>query len=204
MFFDNIQCLITGDMKDEEGWAQLLPWVRDLTRRRIGQVWMHHTGHDETHAYGTKTREWQLDTVALMERVDRPELDIAFKLTFPKARERTPKNRTDFDPAIITLADDQWSSDRGNINPSPRSRDLAYDVLIDEIARGHGEIPPASEHIPPGIVCLNVSQWRRAFEARAFAKSPAAAEQQFFRSSKQLQTCGRVGKHNLWAWPVCR
>ncbi len=25
--FDNIMCLIAGDMKDEEGWRQTLPWV---------------------------------------------------------------------------------------------------------------------------------------------------------------------------------
>jgi hypothetical protein len=26
-------------------------------------MWLHHTGHNETQSYGTKTREWQMDTV---------------------------------------------------------------------------------------------------------------------------------------------
>jgi hypothetical protein len=203
IFFDNVQCLVAGDMKDEEAWAQLIPWIRDLTRREIGQVWAHHTGHDETHAYGTKTREWQLDAVALMERADLPVIDIAFILSFPKARERTPDNRTDFDPALITLAGDQWTSNRGGtIKPKPRSRDLALDVLIEEIARGNGEIPPAAERIPRDTLCLEATLWRLSFEARAIAASPEAAKKQFLRSAKELLTSGRVGKFNKWVWPV--
>jgi RecA-family ATPase len=53
IMFDNIMCLIAGDMKDEEGWRQTLPWVRSLTRRSIGQIWLHHTGHVETKGYVT-------------------------------------------------------------------------------------------------------------------------------------------------------
>ena len=58
IIFDNIQALLVGDMKDEEQWANILPWVRSLTRRSIGQMWFHHTGHDETKSYGSKAREW--------------------------------------------------------------------------------------------------------------------------------------------------
>jgi hypothetical protein len=32
--FDNVMSLIEGDMKDEESWRQMLPWVLSLTRRR--------------------------------------------------------------------------------------------------------------------------------------------------------------------------
>jgi hypothetical protein len=73
VIFDNVQALLSGDMKDEEPWQQTLSWIRDLTRRGVGQIWAHHTGHDETHGYGSKTREWQLDTVALLERIECPK-----------------------------------------------------------------------------------------------------------------------------------
>jgi hypothetical protein len=105
---DNIQALISGDMKEEDGWAAVLPWVRSLTNREVGQLWVHHTGHDETHSYGTKTREWQLDAVTLLERAERPGVDIAFTVNFIKARERAPHNRADFAPVLITLENDQW------------------------------------------------------------------------------------------------
>ena len=43
IIFDNIQALLSGDMKEEEPWQRTLPWVRvrGLTRRKIGQIWMH-------------------------------------------------------------------------------------------------------------------------------------------------------------------
>jgi hypothetical protein len=211
IFFDNIQCLVAGDMKDEEGWAGLLPWVRDLTRRQIGQVWIHHTGHDETRAYGTKTREWQLDTVALMERIERPELDIAFKLTFPKARERTPDNRTDFDPAIITLADDQWSSERGGhvrtMSAKRNSTDHAL-ALLNEAITTAGEIPPESIHIPPNTRCVREDIWRRYCDKSLVSlgsddpvKQGEAKRKAFERAEIKL-VGNKVGKWDPWVWII--
>ena len=106
--FDNIQALLAGDMKEEEQWAKVLAFVRDLTRRSTGQIWLHHTGHDESKSYGSKAREWQMDTVALMERVEAPEADLAFSLKFTKARERTPQNRTEFETVTMTLTEGAW------------------------------------------------------------------------------------------------
>jgi hypothetical protein len=111
ILFDNVMCLIGGDMKDEEGWRQTLPWVRSLTRRSIGQVWLHHTGHDEQRGYGTKTREWQMDTVIHLEEFKRPDTDVSFQFTFRKARERTPATRAEFADARIALVNDQWIPD---------------------------------------------------------------------------------------------
>jgi hypothetical protein len=45
--FDNIMSLITGDMKDEESWRQTLPFQLSLTRRNIGQAWLHHRSQRE-------------------------------------------------------------------------------------------------------------------------------------------------------------
>ena len=106
--FDNIMSLIAGDQKDEEGWRQTLPWVRSLTRRHIAQIWVHHTGHDASRAYGTKTREWQMDNVIHLDKVERADTDVSFLLKFTKARERTPETRNDFVDATIALANDQW------------------------------------------------------------------------------------------------
>jgi hypothetical protein len=201
---DNVQALLSGDMKDEEPWQQTLPWVRELTRRAIAQIWAHHTGHDETHGYGSKTREWQLDTVALLERIERPEDDIAFKMTFTKARERTPDNRADFEPAIITLTNDTWTSERGGNVPSKRKpTDLALDILKDEIARGHGAIPPPTERIPPETLCMTAGAWRKAYELRSLSESPEAAERAFYRAAKELiEKLKLVTKVDLWVWPV--
>jgi hypothetical protein len=113
IFFDNVQALLVGDMKEEEAWQDTLPWIKRLTKRRIGQCWVHHTGWDKSRAYGSSAREWQLDTVAVMEEIEGSGCDIAFTLTFTKARERTPDNRADFETVVITLANDQWAVEHG-------------------------------------------------------------------------------------------
>jgi AAA domain len=105
---DNIMSLTVGDMKDPEPWQQTIPWALSLTKRAIGQVWIHHTGHDESRSYGDKTREWQMDTVAHLDAVKRSDTDVSFSMSFKKARERTPTTRFDFQDVKIALVNDRW------------------------------------------------------------------------------------------------
>jgi hypothetical protein len=107
--FDSIMALLLGDMKEEDAWRNTMPLVHALTKRQIGQLWIHHTGHDTSRGYGTKTREWQLDTVMHLDEIKRPDTDVSFSLIFPKARERTPDNRGDFTDVDIALVNDQWT-----------------------------------------------------------------------------------------------
>jgi hypothetical protein len=107
--FDNTMSLIAGDHREEEGWRQTLPWVLSLTRRGIGQIWVHHTGHDESRTYGTKTREWQMDTVIHLERVKRADTDVSFEIQFRKARERTPETQNEFKTARVALVNNKWT-----------------------------------------------------------------------------------------------
>lgn len=156
--FDNIQSLTISPLKEEEGWRLVSPWTRELTRRKIGQIWFHHTGHDESRSYGDKQREWQMDTVALMERIERPEADVAFRLAFPKCRQRTPDNRTDYEPAIITLQDDKWTSERGSGRkvvkpPAPLARKF-YDAMIDAVV-AYGAPRPQAGSRP----CVTKQEW---------------------------------------------
>ena len=106
IFFDNRMSLLSGDMKEELPWTETMPLVQALTSKRIAQVWVDHTGHDTSKIYGTKTKEWQFDAVALMSKVERPGLDIAFSLEFSKARRRKPSNRADFAKTTFTVQDD--------------------------------------------------------------------------------------------------
>jgi hypothetical protein len=203
--FDNIQSLLTGNMIEEDSWADTLPWIRSLTQRKIGQLWIHHTGYDETHGYGTSTREWQFDTGILLERVERPETDLAFILKFTKARERTPDNRTDFEPTCITLINDQWSSERGNIANGRKklARDRALELLKEAIARGEGQIPPANEHLPPNTYCVTEGMWRRYYEMGSISEPNAEAKMKAFkRAAGRLIAIGAVGKWELWVWPT--
>lgn len=146
LILDNIASLTGGDMKSEEGWQPVQPWSMDLTRRSIGQIWIHHAGHNTAHAYGSSTRQWQMDTVLLLDRVPRPAADIAFKLNFVKHRERCAENRADFEPRIITLASDRWQVEQhsppsANAAPAlPEKQARAYQALRDRMA-SNGQMP---------------------------------------------------------------
>ena len=122
--FDSIMALIGGDMKDEESWSLALPWILSLTKRSIGMAWVHHTGIDEGRGYGSKTREWLLDNVMLLERAEHPGTDMVFNLKFKKARERTPENRDEFADVKVALVNDAWeyessapSKPKGRMSP---------------------------------------------------------------------------------------
>jgi AAA domain len=202
VFLDNIQALTIGDLREPESWRKILPWSRDLTRRNKGQIWAHHTGLAEDHGYGDKTREWGLDTVILMETIERPDADIAFSLKFTKARERTPENRADFDPAVITLARDTWTSERGTAGGKRKAKDRVLELITDTIAR-YGEIPPASGAIPPDTPCAKEDLCRKACEAGCISEgSPEANRKAFYRAAKRLLAEGLIGKCEPWIWTI--
>lgn len=135
--FDNVMSLTLGDQTNELVWQQTMPLVIKLTKLAIGQIWIHHTGHDETKGYGTKTREWSLDTVGHFEEVKREDTDVSFKLVFRKARERTPATRHDFQDVKIALVHDRWEHEA---TAAPRAEKIrpatqkALDALINVLA----------------------------------------------------------------------
>jgi hypothetical protein len=204
IFFDNIQALLTGDMKDPMQWATMLNWVRNLTKRKIGQVWVHHTGHDETHSYGDKTREWQFDTMMLLEKIERPDSDIAFNLKFTKARERTPENRADFSDAVITLANDEWSSERGGASSrggrKPQLEDIALRALDEALAKA-GDTPRNHPKIPSDTLCVTQDLWQRYFEQVQIGDAkPESVARAFRMYAAKLQVAGKVSAVKPWVW----
>jgi hypothetical protein len=109
VFFDSRMSLTAGDMKDEEGWLASMQLVKDLSKRRVAQVWLDHTGHETGRIYGTKTKEWSFDNVALLTKAGQPG-EISFTLEFTKARRRRPETRADFATVTFTLDGNQWTT----------------------------------------------------------------------------------------------
>lgn len=219
IIFDNIMCLLSGDMKEEQPWQDTLPWIRDLTRRGIGQAWIHHTGHDAGRSYGTKTREWQLDTVILLTKAARTDTDVSFSLEFTKARERTPDNRADFAKVTVALVDDAWTVDRpeapppslkvANDNALTGHNAVAMEALKDALARD-GRKPPGDQfdNIPASATVVTVEAWRERFYGRVITPDSEAevkqdtAKKAFQRATKLLQGKRLVGAWGGYCWLV--
>jgi hypothetical protein len=129
IIFDNIMCLTVGNPKDPESWQATLPYALTLTTRRIGQIWIHHTGHDASRSYGDKSREWQMDTTIHLDAVKRPDTDVSFKAKFPKARQRKPDTRDDFAEVMIALVDDEWTAQLTEIRTQTKISPMAQRFL---------------------------------------------------------------------------
>ena len=86
--FDNIKSLCSGVMKDEESWHAMEEVVFGLSKNRIGQMWLHHTGIDTSRAYGTKTREWAMDTVIIGDSKSKDHVHVDLRFTKRDARSR--------------------------------------------------------------------------------------------------------------------
>jgi AAA domain len=204
VIFDNIQALLVGDMRDEEQWAKALPWVRSLTRRSIGQIWFHHTGHDESRSYGSKAREWQMDCVAIMEKVHDPESDLSFSLKFTKARERTPESRDDFEPIIMRLKGDQWTYELADAQAKPSGQAIVALNMLTKAITEAGERPPSSNHIPPNVRAVRLSLWRKYCDDGMISETNKSDSKRiaFDRSAKKLQAIGKIAAWGEWVWPL--
>jgi hypothetical protein len=202
IIFDNIMSLILGDMKDEESWRKTLPWVKSLTKRHIGQIWIHHTGHDETHSYGTKTREWQMDTVIQLEKISRPDTDVSFQLVFKKARERRPETRDDFADVCVTLLDGEWNHEASlapqrAAAPSPLGNKFLA-ALMDALG-GTNVIMHKKGR------CVNIETWRQACTLHGLiekGQKEDSARSLFSKYKRELIACNLIMCRNELVWLI--
>ena len=79
----------------------------------------------------------------------------------------------------------------------------ALELLVDAIAR-HGEVPPASNHIPIGKLCISKAVWRDACYRGTVSDSdkPDAKRKAFARAANELVAAGRVGTWDNLFWVV--
>lgn len=119
-------------------WAPCLPLIRQLSARRIAQVWLNHTGHDATRSFGTKTKEWEFDGVILLSK--HPTDDTAVLLQFTKARLRTPKTAGLFSPQLIRRTEQGWTTEAATVGGPKETigqRKQAWlKVIYSELADG--------------------------------------------------------------------
>jgi hypothetical protein len=134
--FDSIMCLLVGSMLEEATWAPMKPLVCELSARHIAQVWFNHA-NDLGKSFGDKTREWEMDTVAKLAKVDGDE--TAIRLEFSKARLRTPKTAGQFSPLIIRPTDD-WSYEIAKGTGSGRKAGGDVEMVRDELVKVYDDL----------------------------------------------------------------
>lgn len=213
LILDNVMALTSGDMKDEEAWKPVVGWMRSLTKRRIGCLWINHTGHDARRSYGTKTREWQLDTVMIGEKVEGAiDADLAMKITFTKARQRTPDTRDDFEPVDVRLIGDEWKSTAaGRKRSLPKNANVAMQSFREAI-EAMGQLVPGMSGVPNGAIGVTLKTWRDFFHRRRplvvddesdiaeVKRAKEARKKEFQRCRDALQEAGNIQCVTDWYW----
>jgi hypothetical protein len=204
IIFDNVMALLDGDQKDEESWTRVLPLINSLTKRGIGQIWINHTGHDASRSYGSKTKEWRMDTTIHLSAIKRNDADISFSLEFRKARERTPDNRADFEDVIITLLDDEWTSSTPpaeQFKPKPGTFNAKLLEILTELLRDSKVLNAQGRRI------VKIEAWRSACEDRHLLdrEKPKSADSAFNRSKRDLLSANLIacqGDKDGFVWTL--
>jgi hypothetical protein len=201
IIFDNIMSLTIGDMKDPEPWQQTLPWVLSLTKREIGQIWIHHTGHDESRSYGDKSREWQMDTVAHLDAVKRDDTDVSFSMAFKKARERTPATRFDFQDVKIALVNDQWEHELTQTqrpDKVPPQTGKALDALTNVLASDQAVTLPGNRR------AATRDHWEAECAQRGLIDmgKPHSARTLFNKFRRELVAANRIACEGDFSWLI--
>ncbi len=179
--FDNVMSLLEGVQKEEETWSGALPLVDKLSRRRIAQVWLDHTGHNAARQYGTSTKGWRFDTIGIMTALpddQRQPREVAFTISFEapagKARRRTPDNWRDFETVTIRLTDDRWTSEPATANGAAAgggagkvspSRQVFYDAVVAAITKS-----------PAGPGRTTLATWELACLRRGLIEKPPTGD----------------------------
>lgn len=225
VFLDNRMSLLAGDMKDEVPWTETMPLVKALTRRRIAQVWFDHMGHNTEHIYGSKTKEWQIDVVAILKAVEAADADLSFRIEFTKARRREKANRADFEPVTVTLREDVWEGRvEGKGKPDARKaerrlrddaalllrdlRNLACDVALSVPEPGMSQVRAVSRSRLRKT--LIASGWFTEAELRGTVPETGNAVEPVTRAAQRregkaldlLKNRGLAGRNRHWAWPI--
>lgn len=208
IILDNLMSLTVGNLKETDSWRMIEPWLKSLTRRRIGLLLVHHLGHDRTKVYGDATKEWTVDYVILGEGVDDPNADVCLKLEFKKARRRRPDSADDFATGKARLEAGEWTWTPTDMSRKSGGKltdkaQIALKALRTALASA-GEKPPYHSMTAGVDTAVLMSTWRRYFTQEAgYADDPKgrdAERKAFDRGKEQLKALGVVGIWGDWAW----
>jgi AAA domain len=208
--FDNRASLTSGDQSGDDASCSAVKHLqRELTKLSIGQIWLHHTGYDASRGYGRKSREWELDTVAVGERLEgRPDADVAMKITFKKARRRTPENRADYDPIEVELVKGQWlwqpiesEKSGGGANGKDKAlgtnQQAVFDAAAKLIAAGISKAPPGH---PAGHRTVISIDMLKEETRRMLACDPKHYSSRFDDALNRLVGRRKLGLYTGYVW----
>jgi len=139
IIFDSIMCLLIGSLKDEEVWAPVKTFMRELSSRKMAQIWFHHANESGV-SYGDKTREWEMDVVVKLSHPVGPDGmsdDEVIFWEWKKTRLKNPTNWQQFQPMAIRLVDDQWEWTEVSGKPGKVTKKSREEIVKAEYVKAY-------------------------------------------------------------------
>lgn len=209
--FDSVMCLLSGAMAEEESWRPVTPLVRKISSLRIAQIWLHHTGHDATRGFGTKTREWEMDTVAMLTAQGGGDEGAGpkFQIEFTKKRLCTPKTFSQFATKLVTAAADGFEATDAPKKAAGKKKGETASVLAalrDAFERHADPVTPTAGHDDKPVKKVSVDAIRDDLRDRGFLDKDEAgnltnnARQNFHRAKRKLLEGGAFFEQGGLIW----
>jgi hypothetical protein len=201
-----MMCLLIGSGADEDAWAPMKPLVRALSARRIAQVWLNHTGHNSDRSYGTKTKEWEMDTVIGLSK---EETDAAaVRLEFRKARLRTPETADQFKTLSIRFVNNEWISE--GAAPIKKAKQTEVEAISVAILAAYERLADGVEFVAglngAKVSKVNVDALRAEVKSRGFLDSnekgqlTSTSRSNFRRAKAALISAGKLIESDGLIW----
>jgi hypothetical protein len=190
VIFDNIECLCQGPM-DEEHWNPVQTIIRRLSAARIAQVWLDQTGFNASRGYGTKSKEWAMDSVILLSEPEDRKGEGVIRIEYTKARLRVPATAALFAPKLIHRDPHGWTVEplvvETKTKPGEQKKHWfldAYDFLADGVVTEPGYTAKPVKKV--GIEAIRDHMAEREWLSRENGKLPAAERTAFCRAKDAL------------------
>jgi hypothetical protein len=142
-----------------------------------------------------------MNNVICLEPIERPDTDVSIRLKFTKARERAPKNRTEFEDTSIAIIGDQWTWDtaskkRCKQDPSPLGQKFLS--ALDNVLAGD------AGHTWDGKRCVMMDAWKKECTTGGLidAKEKDSGRSLFSKYRRELVACDLVACEGVRAWRV--
>lgn len=206
--FDNLMTLVTGSLKDDETWKLVLPLAKQLSGRRVAQIWVHHTGHDASRFYGSRTIIWQMTAALHLEKVADLDAAIGFKLSFQKARGRRAETLSEYKDSTITFDGNEWDvTGQAPRNPLRGAIEQQFfDALVVAIDAHGDQLPNTTDY--PRRRGLHVDRWKDECRRRGLLDPKSQAEQRskdaerayFNKYKNKLFERNVARQRDQWVW----
>ena len=199
IIIDNLMASVAGQVT-EETWKAVEPFVFALSRRGVCQLWLHHTGHDKSRAYGTRTMAWKMTSTFHLHPLPDPLARISFEMRADKPpRSLALEHRAEADAYHVRFADSGWASMPmlGGGTEQEEAKGgaiMEYRAALREAIREHGSQLPDTPDFPDKFG-VRIVHWKKMYERRGLKVDAS------FRTYKMRPIDRNVIREkDLWVW----